>query len=236
MTDSPDVTDLAARLHRTERQVRLLCLVAVALATTLTGAAMSPRHTEVLRVRGLVITDAAGRERIVLGAPLHEASQAPTLAGATGMVVLDTARRVLVALGLDNPLVFDSGKVGKRIASSAGLTIYDPRNGKERGGMGAFVDGRANVCLDYGAGEKEAACMSVAPEDAYAAVILNGMPHEPQFDRVTMFVGRDGTGSIKAFGGGKNDGGVMLRAGKGPAKIQMWDTTGKVMRDALARP
>ena len=143
--------------------------------------------------------------------------------------MLDSAGRLHVALGADNPLVLASGQTGTRIASSAGLTIYDPRNGQERGGMGAFVDGRANVCLDYATKSKEAACLAVAPNDQYAAVILNGTPSEPQFDRVTMYVGADGAGSIKAFGGGANNGGVMIRAGKGPPSVTMYDTTGKAL-------
>lgn len=111
--------------------------------------------------------------------------------------------------------------------------MHDPRNGKERGGMGAFADGRATVCLDYSAGAKEAACMSVAPGDEYAAVILNGLPGEPQFDRVTMFVGRNGAGSIKAFGGGANNGGVMIRSGSGQPQLLAIDSTGKLIGDVL---
>lgn len=232
MHDSPDLSALTRRLARTERRVRVLTLVAVMLGATTLAAARSG-SPDVLRARGLVITDAAGRERIVLGAPMEQASETPTLRGATGIAVLDTARRMLVALGIDNPVVLDSGRIAKRIASAAGLTIYDPRNGKERGGMAAFVDGRANVCLDYGTGVKEAACMSVAPDDDYAAVILNGLPGEPQFDRVTMFVGKDGSGSIKAFGGGANNGGVMIRAGRGPAQVQVWDSSGRMVNDLL---
>ena len=120
------------------------------------------------------------------------------LAEAIGIAVLDSLGRMNVALGTQNPLVLEDGSTGTRIAASAGLTIYDPRDGKERGGMGAFEDGRANMCLDYGERQKEAVCLSVAPADQYAAVLLNGTPGEPQFDRVVMYVGADGSGSIKA--------------------------------------
>jgi hypothetical protein len=58
-----------------------------------------------------------------------------------GMVVLDSAGRLSVSVGL--------------------------------GGIGVFDDGRANMCLDYEGG-KEAACVSVAASDQYAAVLLNG--------------------------------------------------------------
>jgi len=219
---------LQRRLATMERRMRLLGTTALVFgALAITGAVLP--QEQVLRARGLVITDANGRERIVIGAPVSNASAHPQLVGASGLVVLDSAGLLQVAAGTNPPLVFRSGKLGKRIASSAGITIYDPRNGGERGGMGAFADGRANVCLDYGTKDKEAACMSVAPEDRYAAVILNGTPNEPQYDRVTMYVGADGGGSIKAFGGGANTGGVMIHAGKGPATVTYYDTAGKAI-------
>jgi hypothetical protein len=230
-----EVELLRGRLEATERRVRVLGAVAVLLGATVLIGALQPQ-ADVLHARGLVITDAAGRERIVLGAPMREASADGKLAQATGLAVLDSVGRLQVALGADNPLVLASGQLGTRITSNAGLTVYDPRNGSERGGISAFSDGRANVCLDYGTGSKEAACMSVAPGDKYAAVILNGTPGEPQFDRVTMYVGADGAGSIKAFGGGANNGGVMIRAGKGPATITVYDTTGKAIGDIAKRP
>ena len=100
--------------------------------------------------------------------------------------------------------------------------------------MSAYRDGRANLCLDYDATQKEAACLSVAPGDEYAAVILNGLPGEPQYDRVVMFVGEDGHGSIKVFGGGENNGGVLLRAGQGMPSITVYDTTGTPIGEVKA--
>jgi hypothetical protein len=230
-----EVDVLTRRLAAMERQVRVLSVVGVLLGAITLVAAVRPK-ADVLRAKGLVITDAAGRERIVLGAPMSSVTPNATLAGSVGLAVLDSVGRLHVAVGANNPLVLASGRTGKRIAGNAGLTVYDPRNGQERGGMSAFEDGRANVCIDYDGKSKEAACMTVAPNDQFAAFILNGTPSEPQFDRVTMYVGADGAGSIKAFGGGSNNGGVMIRAGKGRASITVYDSTGKTVGELAPAP
>jgi hypothetical protein len=230
-----DVQHLERRVVVMERRVRALTLACAALGTIALLGMRRPTP-DVLRAQGLVITDAAGRERVVVGAPFSSASSNTLLSGsATGVAVLDTAGRLNVTVGSDNPLVLSGGRVGRRITSKAGVNFYDPRNGEERGGMGATADGRANICIDYDAGDKEAACLTVAPNDQYAAVILNGTPREPQFDRVVMYVGADGAGVIKAFGGGTNKGGVMLRAGRGPASIMVYDTTGNAIRNVIER-
>lgn len=223
------------RLAVTERRVRWLAAVVLLCGSTLLLAALRA-EPDVLRARGLVITDAAGRERIVVGAPMRGASTDPKLAETVGLAVLDSVGRLHVSVGANNPLMLTGTQTGRRIATGAGVTIYDPRDGRERGGIGAMADGRANVCLDYGTKPKEAACMSVAPGDQYAAVILNGTPAEPQFDRVTMYVGADGAGSIKVFGGGGNNGGVFIRAGKGRASLTVYDTTGTPIGDLVRDP
>ncbi len=230
-----DVELLKQRVERLERQVRWLGSVAVVLAAVVAIAATQARP-EVLRGQGLVITDAAGNERIVLGAPMGHATSDPKLAEAVGLAVLDSLGRLHVAVGANKPLILAEGQTGSRIGLEAGMTIYDPRDGRERGGMGAFSDGRANVCLDYGTAPKEAACMAVAPGDQYAAMILNGTPGEDVFDRVVMFAGADGSGSIKAFGGRANRGGVMIRAGTGPASVTVYDSAGAVVDDIARRP
>jgi hypothetical protein len=227
-----ELETLRQRVGALERHLRWAGAVIALLAATGFVGFVIPED-EVLRVRGIVVTDAAGRERIVLGAPMSESSSDPRLAATSGVVVLDSLGLLNVCVGTNNPLVMEGGRLGKRIHASAGMTIYDPRDGKERGGIGAFTDGRANICLDYGSGSKEAACIAVAPGDEYAAVILNGTPKEKDYDRVTMFLGADGTGAIKVMGGNDNNGGVMMTAGNGPAKITVYDTTGTAMRNLL---
>jgi hypothetical protein len=227
------VQQLEQQVQALQRTVRRLTALVVLVSCGILAAALAPQDS-VLTVRGLVVTDASGRERVVLGAPMSATTEDPKLAEATGVAILDSLGQMSVALGAQNPLVLEGGRMGTRIAASAGLTIYDPRDGKERGGMSAFEDGRANLCLDYDESQKEAACLSVAPGDQYAAVILNGTPGEPQYDRVVMFVGADGGGSIKVFGGGENNGGVMMRAGSGMPTVTVYDTTGTPVGDLAA--
>jgi hypothetical protein len=224
---------LEQELAALRMRVRRLTIMITVSACVLFAAALAPQD-QVIRARGLVITDAAGRDRVVLGAPMANVTDDARLAQSIGIVVLDSMGRMNVALGAQTPLILADGRVGTRVAGRAGLTIYDPRDGKERGGIGAFEDGRANVCLDYDEGQKEAVCLAVAPADQYAAVLLNGTPTEPQYDRVVMYVGADGSGSIKVFGGHGNRGGLLLRAGEGLPRALVFDTTGMPIRDLVA--
>lgn len=230
-----ETESLRSRLRILERRFSfLLAFLAAVIVIRIAAAALPPR--DVLRARGLVIVDSAGRERIVLGAPIRGVSADSKLSQTVGLVVLDSTGSLHVSVGANNPLVFADGRTGRRIAASAGLAIYDPRNGGERGGIAAFADGRANMCLDWGAKAKEAACVSVAPGGQYAAVMLNGTPNQPQFDRVGMFAGADGVGMLKAFGGSPNSGGVMINAGKGATTMTVYDSMGTALRDALRTP
>lgn len=228
--------DVSYRLQRAERRVRGLSIGVLFLAVVGALGAVSTHDMnaiDVITARGLVIVDEAGRERVVLGAPGAAASANPRLADAIGLVVLDTVGRLATAIGIDPPLMLDDGTVGKRIGSSAGMTLYDPRDGKERGGISAFEDGRANVCLDYGQAQKEAACITVAPGDQYAAVLLNGTPREEAYDRVGMFLGADGVGVLKAFGGVSSRDGVFIRAGGGLPTITVYDSTHSKVMDIV---
>lgn len=221
-----DITSLVRRVERAERRARWSMAVAGIAGCAIALGAMRPAN-DVLRARGMVIVDAHGQPRIVLGAPIIESVPDPKLAGASGMVVLDSAGRLGAAVGINNPLVSTDGKAGKRIGSSAGLTIYDPRTGGERGGMAAFADGRANTCLDYEGKQKEAVCMSVAPNNEYAAMLLNANPSMEGYDQAAMVVKADGSGVIKILGGGANRSGVMLVGGKGPRPIMVYDSAEK---------
>lgn len=236
-------SDAATRLARLERRTRALSLGLFLMAAAATlgfvtggrGAAATTPSADVITARGLVIVDAANRPRIVIGAPVAAALRDERLAATVGLVVLDTANRLNVAVGQNPPLILEDGTAGHRIASSNGLVFYDPRDGKERGGLGAFADGRATVCLDYGNAQKEAACMAVAPDDQYAAVLLNGTPREQAYDRVGMFLGADGVGVLKAFGGVNSQDGVMIRAGGGLPRITVYDSAQSEVADLVER-
>lgn len=232
--DGNAVGVLTARVATLERRVRFMFAASVLLASAALMASRRPADT--LRVTGLVVVDAEGRERIVIGAPLSTASTDAKLAGAAWIVILDSLGRLAVAVGQSNPAMDTDGKVLRRIAKSNGINIYDPRNGAERGGMGAFASGQANMCLDYSTG-KEAACASVADDDSYSAMQLHGTPNEPQHDRVGMFLGADGAGILKALGGGRtHTGGIVVGAGEGAPYAKVYDPSGKVLHDLAKVP
>lgn len=238
--DMERMDDITSRLERAERRVRWLGAGMASMAT-LFGLLLVGCETvgngapaDVVTARGLVIVDAEGRQRLVLGAPMGSTSDDARLAGTTGITVLDSAGRLVTSLGMNNPLIQPDGSAGERRGTAYGMTFYDPRTGQERGGIGAFDDGRANVCLDWAGVEREAACMSVWADDQYAAVILNGTPAEETiFDRVVLYVGSDGTGRIKAFGGGRHQDGVSIDVGRGTPEVTVFDSTQTATMDLV---
>jgi hypothetical protein len=78
-----------SRLDRLEAQNRRLQLAVATLAALLVASVAvvrpSAQQPDILRAKGLVIVDDAGRQRIVLGAPLQEGANSRT-----GLKVLDS--------------------------------------------------------------------------------------------------------------------------------------------------
>lgn len=169
------------------REVRALKLYAAALtgAALIAGlAAFRPGAPEdqVLRARGLVIVDAAGRERILLGAPIPAARGrvrtdsarvrqiwGPRFPAAyltyyqkyrhamNGMLVLDERGFDRVAVGDSVP----DPNIGRRIGPSTGVIINDAQ-GFERSGYGLLTVGgrdRMVLGLDDGRGQEGVALM-----------------------------------------------------------------------------
>ncbi|MGZ7046432.1 MAG: hypothetical protein ACXVJK_08910 [Candidatus Aminicenantales bacterium] len=117
---------------------------------------LPPAPPDILRVRGLVIEDAAGRERILIGAPIPPAVSRvrtdmakvmkawgkrfpnmdwyKTLDNATnGILILDENGFDRIAIGDPTP----DPNIGRRIAPAAGIQIND-QEGFERTGWGYF--------------------------------------------------------------------------------------------------
>ena len=155
--------------ERLARTIRWLQLYAAMMPIALVVAFVrSGTATDVLRVRGLVIEDDAGRERILIGAPIPEAGN---------RVRTDTARvreiwgprfpetymgyyqdyshetngiLILSEDGFDRLVLGDpvpDPNIGKRIGPSTGFVI-DDAEGFERSGYGLIdVNGRYRVVL-----------------------------------------------------------------------------------------
>jgi hypothetical protein len=90
------VSELKRQLRRTQ---------AAGVATALGGAILAlsafanqPRTPDVVRTRQLIIEDSAGRDRIVLGAPMRDNYQRAS--ASTGMAIRDSAGNERFGLGL----------------------------------------------------------------------------------------------------------------------------------------
>lgn len=155
---------LEERIRALEKQCRalraiLLSLVVVAIAAFITSATAARQREEsgrVLRVRGLIVEDEQGRERILLGAPIPPAANrvrtdlarvkeiwAPRFPKqymewyrgyrhhVNGLLILDERGFDRIAVGDPVP----DPNIGKRIGPSTGITINDEQ-GFERSGYG----------------------------------------------------------------------------------------------------
>ncbi len=169
------------RVDLLERQVRFVRLYAVLMSVVVPVLALSGfnrgQAPDVLRVRGLIIEDSLGRERILIGAPIPHAENrvrtdmdrvtkiwGPRFPEAyvqqwypeyrhdmNGMLVLDGNGFDRVAIGQDVP----DPNIGRRIARGTGILINDSL-GSERSGYSLLtVDGKDRVVigLDKAGGE-----------------------------------------------------------------------------------
>ena len=151
--------------RRLERRVRFLeagLSIAIAILLILGLGGMRGERKQrggVLRVRGLVVEDAQGRPRILLGAPAPNTGR-KRQDEAIGMLILgeNGADHLTVAAPAPPPQI--QGKVGRRDAKLAGIVIHD-LDGNERGGFGYLDNDRVVLGLDYGGRTREAVVLYV---------------------------------------------------------------------------
>lgn len=162
-------------MRRLEHRVRFLeagLAVTIALLLILGLGAMSgttQQRREVLRVRGLIVEDAQGRPRILLGAPVPNAGRRRQ-DEAIGMLVLGENGADHVTIGSPAPPPQIQGRVGRRDAKLAGMIIHD-LDGNERGGFGYLDNDRVVLGLDYGGRTREAVVLHVM-ENGTAGITL----------------------------------------------------------------
>jgi len=192
---------MESRIARMERELRvqrgLSTALALVVVVSLVAAFRSPSVTdEVLRVRGLVVVDEAGRERILIGAPLPAAAGRirtdPARARETwasafpdpdafmelyagyehstnGILVLDENGHDRIAIGSPTPDLY----FGKRIGPATGIQINDER-GLERTGYGLLdVDGTKRVVLGLDSAEGTEGLTLALVDGAYAGLLVN---------------------------------------------------------------
>jgi hypothetical protein len=159
-------------LERTVRNFKVLCLISVVLGLALYifsrhANANSP-GTEVLHVRGIVIEDAAGRPRLLLGAPISSQGR-KRRDEVTGLILLSNDGTDRLTIGTAD---YDqvNGALQHRIANGVGVMLNDT-HGNERAGFGILDNGRVTLGLDRAHGE-EGAFLTVNDEDGFAGLIV----------------------------------------------------------------
>jgi hypothetical protein len=91
------VRQLERQLQRIYAVASLACLVVAALVST--AFLRRPATPDVIRARQLIIEDSAGRDRIVLGAPVRDNFK--RISPATGLVIRDSSGSERFGLSLD---------------------------------------------------------------------------------------------------------------------------------------
>jgi hypothetical protein len=181
-------TELPAhRISHLEAQVARLQLMMATMAVLLLAiglAAFTQSHPNVIRARGIIIEDAAGRERILIGAPIPAAKNrvrtdsirareawAGRFPNADqymgyyanyrhtmhGVLVVDENGFDRVALGDSTP----DPNIGRRLGPGTGVQINDDR-GFERSGYSVFkVNGSDRVVLGLDSPRGEGVVLSI---------------------------------------------------------------------------
>ncbi len=213
------------RLQKEARVAWILATISVLLSGLLLilGLAPSGRSSDVIRTRGIVITDAQGRDRILIGAPIpasrnrirSDFEKARNAWGGrypdfewyralehstNGILVLDDQGYDRIVLGDPNP----DPNIGKRIAPVSGIAVND-QDGFERTGWGYFPTlNRTALGVDTPNGT-EGVMIAVLDDSTAGVVVMNGGP--------SIFLGNAGadhflTGLKQPFNG------LLIRQGE----------------------
>ena len=184
------------RLTRSIRWLQVYsALMTVALVALFIRAGAAT--DDVIRARGLIIEDAAGRERILIGAPVPEAADrvrtddarvrevwAPRFPDAYMDFYQDYSHEtngmlILSEEGFDRLVVGDplpDPNIGKRIAPSTGMVINDIE-GFERMGYGVKpMDGRYRVSLGLDTDRIQEGLILILDDDGPHGVLVGTGP------------------------------------------------------------
>jgi hypothetical protein len=178
-------------------QIGMLCCIAMVTLFVLYGFKQPGNNSQVIRAKGIIIEDSAGRDRILIGAPLPASADrvrtdtalvrkhwskhygnpdqfmkwySEYKHSAIGMVVLNEEGfdRVIFGDKLADP------NTGKRMFEAAGL-LWNDKQGWERGGAGVNTtsDGKARSAIGVDDRDGEAVHM-VALEDGTKGLMIGG--------------------------------------------------------------
>ena len=202
--------DLLSRIDALERRLTrqriwTTSLTAACLLLLVTGFAR--QAPLILRAQGIVIEDAQGRPRMLIGAPVPAVKERLRTDAATGLILLDSAGRDRLALGgYGGPQI--NGRVVARMSQAVGLVMNDAA-GNERGGFALQANGTINLGLDTPDG-REIASYFYTPREG--AAIYFGSEVGPGGDRALLGVFRDGNTAVFKLADTLNSELLMLKA------------------------
>jgi hypothetical protein len=171
-----DIETRLARLEARNTKLTIICgalaILCMGLGTTFAVAGPTRNQPDVIHAKGLVIEDANGHPRILIGAPF------PDVPGRIRHDERTAAVEFLDEKGHDRLTVGESftpqikGVVPAnfhRIGVGVGVTLHDT-DGNERGGMSWLSNGRGGIAFDYP--ERDAIGMYVDDKDRSATFVL----------------------------------------------------------------
>lgn len=200
---TPIRTEDFQRLQQQVARLRMLVITALLAVIALASMSMLRKPTPpdpVLRTQGLVITDAEGHDRILIGAPTPASKgRKRTDDASDGILFLDATGADRLALG-QMPAPFINGKSYPRIGdgNNYGMVLFDTK-GNERGGMGFLGMGRAVLGLDRATAPYDAIGMMVDDTEGFAGMIINY--GDPKAKNTGIELGTDANSAhIKVYG------------------------------------
>ena len=163
--------------NRMQRQISWLragLIVALLLLVALAISVFHQRSDKIIRTQGIVIVDAQGHDRILIGAPVPASKDRTRKDDASdGIIFLGKTGADRLALG-QTPTLHIDGKTYKRRGDddNYGMTLYDTK-GSERGGMAFMGTGRVGLALDRATPPYEAIGLMIDDKEDFAGMYIN---------------------------------------------------------------
>lgn len=226
---------LASLEHKVNR-FRLLCLIqlillcAVAVSAVVISRVEAQNSEQILRARGLVIEDAQGRARVILGAPFPAVRERKRQDSTTqAMIFLDENGNDRLTLG-EGPDPQVDGKALHRIARHYGVLIHDNK-GDERGAYGYLANGRVVVTLDRPGAEAWAAIVNDKTGLAQMSLLY---PPDAGSGGNAFEMGTQGSNAFLRLKDTKDTNRSVLQIGAdGVPALQIFDSAGRPVRNLL---
>lgn len=219
------------RLARLERQLahmkRWLAISLLGWAAMIViGAAPHVLTPGVVRAKGIIVEDAAGHPRIVIGAPLPVTKGRQRPDPFDGIAYLDAHGKDRLTFGqLPDPMTAE-GKLPRRVGGT-GILLHD-RAGIERGGYSVLDDETALLTVDYPRGA-EGVAISASETSALVGTFHRG---EGYREAVTLGAIEKPAESFVKVGNPAGNERLRLSAiGLGDVRIKRFDAAGMAKTD-----